>query len=173
MAPPPNSYAGKQLFRVRGPRLAFPNLDPNADLAADRAQPVFIDSDGAAVAVDPTSGKVGAVYTPPGRGSAFGLTTLPATYTVGKYTFLTGEAGTLLVDPERHRVVWRHPTIKISDLPILHGDDQVLIGDSDHDLVDLTSGVNIETIKSGTSYTQALGERIARVGQDGLSLLRI
>lgn len=167
------SYAGKQLSRVRGPRLAFPNLDPNANPIADRAQPVFIDGDGEAVAVDPTNGKVGAVYTPPGRGSAFGLTTLPATYTVGKYTFLIGEAGTLLVDPERHQVIWRNPTIKISDLPIPRGDDQMLIGDYDLDLVDLKTGVSTETVRSGTSYTVAIGERIAGVGQYELNLVRI
>lgn len=167
------SYAGRRLFRVRGPRLAFPNLDPNADPGPDRSQPVFIDSDGAGVAVDPTSGKVGAVYTPPGRGSAFGLTTLPATYSVGTYTFLIGEAGTLLLDPERHRVIWRNPTITTSDLPMLHGDDEVLLGAYQLDAVDLISGVGLETISTGTSYTVALGDRIAGADENGISLLRI
>lgn len=81
------SCAGRKLFRVRGPRLAFPNLDLHAASGLDRGQPVFIKDDGQAVAVDAVNNKIGVAYTPPGRGSAFGLTILPAAYTAGSTRF--------------------------------------------------------------------------------------
>lgn len=161
------SYAGRQLVRVRGPRLAFPDDD---GVGVDRNRPVFLDDDGAAVSVDVRSGKVGQSWTPPGRGSAFGTTTMPSVETTGNRTFLVGEAGTMLLDPRQDRVVWRNPEIKVGDVPIVRG-DKVLIGSSRLTQVDLTTGVAEAEVRTDALYTVAVGDRVAGVGPESISLV--
>ena len=163
------SYDGRRLVRVRGPRLAFPYQDLTG---AARSRPVFIDGDGAGVAVDPATGTVGAVYTPPGRGSAFGLVTMPAAYTAGDRTFLIGNAGTLLLRPGTDAVSWRNPELRTSELPVLLG-DRALIGNSTLDLVDLSTGRSTAKIRTGAIDTLAVGDRVIGVRSEKVELLRL
>ena len=163
------AYAGRELVRVRGPRLAFPEDD---GVGVDRNRPVFVDDDGAAVSVDVRTGKVGATWTPPGRGSAFGVVTMPRTVTGGGRTYLVGEAGTMLLDDRADRVVWRNPTIKNSDVPIPQGDDQVLLGAGRLTLVELATGESRSDVRVSGLYAVELGGRLAGVGPESLSLVR-
>ena len=68
------SYQGKLLRRIKGPRLAFPSDD---GVGVDRNRPVFIDDDGAPIAVNRDTGKIGGPYSVPGSGSVWGLKTMP------------------------------------------------------------------------------------------------
>jgi hypothetical protein len=163
------SYAGRPLVRARGPRLAFPDDD---GIGVDRDRAVFLDDDGAAVSVDPKTGKVGLPWTPPGRDSAFGLTTMPSTATAGNRTFLVGGAGTMLLDDRQDRVVWRNPDVKGSDVPVLRG-DKALIGEGRLTLVDVATGRAESEVRTDGLYTVAVGDRVAGVGPDGISLVQI
>jgi hypothetical protein len=154
---------------VRGPRLAFPADD---GVGVDRNRPVFLDDDGAAVSVDPKTGEVGRPWTPPGRDAAFGLVTMPETDTVGNRTFLVGGAGTLLLEPGEDRVVWRNPTVKGSDVPVVRG-NEVLIGEGRLTLVDLGTGATESELSTDGLYTVAIGDRVVGVGPESISLVRI
>jgi PQQ-like domain len=163
------SYAGRPTVRVRGPRLAFPGDD---GVGVDRNRPVFLDEDGAGVAVDPKTGAVGAAYTPPGRGSAFGETTMPSAETVGDRTFLIGEAGVMLLEPKKDGVVWRNPAITYSDAPIVLGDKVLLPSGRGSPLVDLATGATVSEASLEALFTVAVGDRIVGEGSEGISLLR-
>jgi outer membrane protein assembly factor BamB len=163
------SYAGREVVRVRGPRLAFPGDD---GVGVDRNRPFFLDETGAGVAVDVTTGKVGEAYTPPGRGSAFGQPTEPSAETVGKRTFLIGEAGTMLVDPRQARVVWRVPAVVVGDAPIVVG-DTALIGSYRRTVVDLATGTTKKEVRIDGLYAVAVGDQVAGVGPDSISLVRM
>lgn len=162
------SYAGSPTVRVRGPRLAFPGDD---GVGVDRNRPVFLDEDGAGVAVNPKTGAVGAPYTPPGRGSAFGETTMPSAETVGDRTFLIGEAGSMLLDPKEDGILWRNPVITYSDAPIVLGDKVLLPGGRRSPVVDLATGVTVSQAGLGSLFTLAVRDRIAGEGPEGISLL--
>ena len=159
------SYAGRRLVRVHGPRLAFPD-DDGVGVDTDRA--VFLDEDGAAVSVDVSTGKVGAPFTPPGRGSAFGVVTMPQEETAGGHSYLVGEAGAMLLDDRADRVVWRNPDVKVSDVPIPRG-DQVLVGAGRLTLVDLATGASRSDVRVDGLYAVEVGGRVAAVGPDGVS----
>ncbi|GAB2584131.1 PQQ-binding-like beta-propeller repeat protein [Microlunatus antarcticus] len=161
------AYDGRRLVRVRGPRLAFPGDD---GIGVDRSRPVFLDDDGAAVSVDVKTGKVGSPWTPPGRGSAFGVTTMPSAATTGDRTFLVGGAGTMLLDGRQDRVVWRLPGVTVGDVPIVRG-DEVLVGTSRLTRVDLVTGQAGDEIRTDGLYTVAVGDRVAGVGPEGISLV--
>ena len=161
------SYAGRQLVRVRGPRLAFPEDDGTG---VDRNRPVFLDDDGAAVSVDPKTGKVGRPWTPPGAGSAFGVVTMPQAETVGNRTFLVGGAGTMLLDERQDRVVWRNAEIRVGDVPIVRG-DSVLIGSGGLTRVDLATGTAQDVVRTDGLYTVGVGDRVAGVGPESISLV--
>lgn len=161
------SYAGRQLVRVHGPRLAFPDDD---GVGLDRNRPVFLDDDGAAVAVDEETGTVGKPWTPPGRGSAFGTTTMPSTETAGGRTYLVGGAGAMLLDDREDRVRWRNPDITVADVPIPRG-SEVLIGASRLTRVDLATGTARGEVRTDGLYTVAVGDRVAGVGPEIISLV--
>ncbi|HEY9291741.1 MAG TPA: PQQ-binding-like beta-propeller repeat protein [Microlunatus sp.] len=164
------SYRGKLLYRVHGPRLAFPDDD---GVGVDRNRPVFIDDSGAPISVDPKTGKVGGPYGGPGAGSAFGMRTMPSAETVGPYTFLVGEGGTMLIDPKKDRVPWVNPELQQTDLPILLNDN-VLMGSYHLSVVDPTTGQVSAEVRPGVGlYTVALGERIAGIGPDEIADLDI
>lgn len=163
------SYAGKKWFRVKGPRLAFPDDDGRG---VDQNRPVFIDGEGAAISVDTKLGTVGRAYTPPGAGSAFGTKTLPRASTVGDNTFLIGEAGAILLEPDADRTVWTNPDVTVSDLPVLVG-DRVLMGYSRRDVVELTSGRTTARIPIDAIYLDQVGTQLAASGADQVSLVRV
>ena len=163
------SYAGRPLVRVHGPRLAFPGDD---GIGVDHNRAVFLDDDGAAVSVDPETGRVGPPWTPPGRDSAFGLTTMPSAETAGKHTFVVGGAGTMLLDERQDRVVWRLPEVKGSDVPVLRG-DKALIGEGDLTLVDLATGRVDSQVRTDGLFTVGIGDRVAGVGPDSISLVQL
>lgn len=163
------SYAGAKLFRIKGPRLAFPNDD---GVGIDRTRPVFIDDRGAGVSVNTSKGTVGRAYTPPGSGSAFGEVTMPSASTVGDHTFLVGKAGTMLLDPDADDVAWTNPDITLTDLPILLG-DRVLLGTSRLDAVELTTGRATGRVRIDATYVVQVGKRLAATGPDRLALVRV
>lgn len=163
------SYRGKLLHRVKGPRLAFPGDD---GVGRDRNRPVFIDEGGAPTQVDLESGKVGGAYAAPGAGSAWGMKTTPETESVGRYTFLIGEAGAMLVDPKKDKIIWNNEDITISDTPILRG-HEVLLGNNRWDVLDVRTGEPRATVKSEGLYMVAIGDRIAGVGPDEICLQRL
>ncbi len=163
------TYEGRATVRVRGPRLAFPNDD---GVGVDRNRPVFLDDDGAAVTVDVKTGAVGRPWTPPGRGSAFGETTMPSTGSTGGLTFLLGRAGAMLLDPDKDRVVWRNPEIGLSDVPVVVG-DQVLLGTGRLRLVDLKTGASGAEVRVDGLYAVGLGDRVAGVGPERITLARL
>ncbi|NYE75559.1 PQQ-binding-like beta-propeller repeat protein [Microlunatus parietis] len=156
------SYAGQELLKVTGPRLAFPGDD---GVGVDRNRPIFINEVGAPVAVDPETGKVGRPYSVPGSGSAFGQTTMPGAETVGEHTLLVGEGGAMLVDPKQDKITWINEHITHTDTPILIK-DELLLGAYRADVVDLATGERRATAKLEGLYTVNVGERIAGVGPD-------
>lgn len=160
------SYTGKELHRVDGPRLAFPSDD---GVGVDRNRPIFIDNDGAPVAVDLDTGKTGEPFSVPGAGSVWGLKTMPRAETVGDHILLVGKAGTMLVDPNQDKVIWRNPYITNTDTPILIK-DELLLGTFNLDIVDLGTGERRATVRTEGLYTVAIGDRIAGVGPDLLCL---
>jgi hypothetical protein len=163
------SYAGKLLRRIDGPRLAFPRDD---GVGVDRNRPVFTDDDGAPVAVDLDTGKVGRPYSVPGAGSVWGMTTMPTIHSVGGHTLLVGKGGAMLVDPAADKINWLIPDITLSDPPILIK-GELLLGNYIFDIVDLRTGKRVATAKTEGLYTVAIGDRIAGVGPELLCLQQI
>ncbi|SDT04595.1 outer membrane protein assembly factor BamB family protein [Microlunatus soli] len=163
------SYRGKLLHRIKGPRLAFPGDD---GIGVDRNRPVFIDDGGAPVSVDLGSGKVGGAYAAPGAGSVWGMKTTPSVESVGRYTFLIGEAGTMLVDPERDKIIWTNTEITQSDQPLLQG-TEVMFGYSTFSVVDVRNGKQRAEVDIDGLYIRMIGDRLAGVGPDEISLQRL
>lgn len=163
------SYRGKLRHRIKGPRLAFPDDD---GIGVDRNRPVFIDDAGAPISVDRESGTVAGAYAAPGAGSVWGMKTTPSVESVGRYTFLIGGAGTMLVDPREDKIIWTNPSITNSDQPILRG-REVMFGNSNWDIVDLRTGKRRATFEAEGLYTVSIGDRIAGVGPEEICLQRL
>ncbi|QDP95673.1 PQQ-binding-like beta-propeller repeat protein [Microlunatus elymi] len=164
------SYNGKLLHRILGPRLAFPY---DNGIGVDRNRPIFLNDSGAPVSVDLKTGTVGGAYGGPGAGSAFGMKTMPSAYTVGRYTFLVGEGGAMLLDPKQDRAAWLNPAATHTDLPILLG-DRVLVGDFHWTVLDLATGKQQATVHPDAGlYTVAIGDHVAGIGPDKISDLQL
>ncbi len=97
---------------------------------------------------------------------------MPSTETVDGDTFLVGKAGTMLLDPERDRVVWRNEDVTSSDVPVVLDDDRLLLGAGRMTLVDRATGVAESEVRVDGLYTVAVGDRVAGVGPERISLPR-
>jgi hypothetical protein len=108
-----------------------------------------------------------------GTGSAFGLVTTAQTYTIGTGTFVAGEAGLVRLDRTGHRVLWRNPQIRLTDLPILDR-GRLLVGMSRLSVLDPLDGRTVGSVNQFHGiYTVGIDGRIAGIGPDEIAVIRI
>ena len=164
------SYRGKRLYPAEGVRLAAHDQDKRGK---DIRRPVFINKSGELFSVDLSSGEVLGRYAGMGTTDTWAGTLDPSAATVGDHTFIGGDEGIGLLDPEADKLVWTNDRVDVREVPILH-EDQVWFPDFGLTALRLRDGVaEWETEQLPGLYVLSVDGRVVGVGPEVVAVVEV
>jgi hypothetical protein len=131
------SYRGRALYQTKGVRLTSARDDGTG---RDINRPVFYDPRGAIYSVDLDSGHVGGKVVDLGVRSTWAGSLEPSSADFGPHTTVVGEAGVVLLDPDRDAVLWHNEALDSYNPPVLRDGTAYFGYSGDLAEVDLTDG---------------------------------
>jgi outer membrane protein assembly factor BamB len=165
------SYHGRTLYQTKGVRLTSAGDD---GIGRDINRPVFYDPRGAIYSVDLDSGDVGDKVADLGVKSTWAGSLEPSSADFGDHTAVRGEAGVVLLDPDRDAVLWRNEALDSYDLPVLLDGKAYFTYNGDLAEVDLTDGRARRVVGGlpGHEYVET-GDGVAASGSEVVAAVEL
>lgn len=163
------SYTLRKLHQTAlNTRLAFPYRDPRG---GDVTDPVFLETDGRAVRVDPATGGTLGPLAQTRNGSSFGVTVSPQAWFVAGRTLLSDSSTLFAVDARTGKLHWQRPKPKpLGDAWLWQ--ERLLFTDSVVRVVDPADGREQTAYRQRHGlYTVLVGDTLVGIGPDEIARL--